>query len=428
MHIPRNRLFWAVSLGHLTNDTFTSMPSVLLAFISVNVLPLNNAEIGLILGVAALVGALTQPVFGLLADRSGGRWLGAGGVAWTVGMMLLALVAAERGAAGLMALAFIIPLVGSGAFHPVGAKYAAESDPTHSASNMAYFFLMGQLGLALGPALAGRLLDGAASFNHVFTDPLGPVFAGALMEQGTVSPVFVVGIFAVPVVLMMALTIPNSRAHRARRATEQQTAAPAERVVFPVLAFVILIVMVSLRSLAQPGTVNFIPVLFQEKGWSPAEYGLITSSFWVGSGIAGVFFGNLADRFDRRRVIAVSMLASAPAFFFLPVTDGALAFGLAIAAGALSGASHSIIVVLAQGLLPGSKALASGMILGLIFGTGALGNFLIGWMSESIGLGVAFQIVAAAVVVSSVLALALPGQKRPPQAPPQPVEVVPEQV
>jgi len=270
---------------------------------------------------------------------------------------------------------------------------------------------MGQLGLALGPMLAGQLLDHATSINHLFTDALGPMFRQALAEQGTVAPVIFLSVFALPGVLMMILTLPNRKAHAAGKKTAQETIAPT-RTAIPVMAFIILILMVTLRSLAQPGTVNFIPVLFQQKGWSPAQYGLITSSFWIGSGLAGVFFGNLADRFDRRWVIAISMICSAPAFFFLPTADGALAFALAIAAGALSGASHSIIVVLAQGLLPGSKALASGLILGLIFGMGAVGNFLIGWLSAYVGLGTAFQIVAGAVVVASVLALALPGNER----------------
>lgn len=427
MHIPRNRLFWAVSLGHFTNDTFMSMMSVLLAFISVNVLTLSKTQIGVILGITALVGALTQPLFGLLADRNGGRWLGAGGVAWTVGMVLLALLAAESGIYLLMVAAFIIPAVGSGAFHPVGSKYAAESDRAHAASNMAYFFLMGQLGLGLGPALAGALLDRAATFNHIFTDALGPTFRGLLLESGTVTPVLLVGVFAIPTIILMTLTLPGTRKHREQNAVEQRKApAASARTAIPLLSFVILISMVTLRSLGQPGTVNFIPVLFQEKGWTPAEYGLITSSFWISSGLAGVFFGNLADRFDRRWVIAASMLASAPAFFFLPVTDGVLAFALAIAAGALSGASHSIIVVLAQGLLPGSKALASGLILGLIFGMGAVGSFIIGWLAETIGLGIAFQLVAGVTVIASILALALPGER--PASAETPPEAVPTRV
>jgi FSR family fosmidomycin resistance protein-like MFS transporter len=407
IYIPRHRLFWAVSVGHLTNDTFMSMASVLLAFISVNVLPLSKVQIGLILGIAALVGAVTQPIFGLLADRSGGRWLGAGGVAWTVGFTLLAIVAADNGIFPLMMAAFIIPAVGNGAFHPVGAKYAAESDHAHTSGNMAYFFLLGQLGLALGPALAGRLLDHAGTINHVFTDSFGPDLQNLLIERGTVAPVLWVGLLAVPIVLLMAFYIPNRNTHLARKAMAQTAAAPV-RAAVPMLAFVVLLAMVVLRSLAQPGIVSFIPVLFQEKGWTPAEYGLITSSFWIGAGLAGVFFGTLADRYDRRKVIAFSMIASAPAFFFLPVMDGPLAFGLAIAAGTLSGASHSIIVVLAQGFIPGSKALASGLILGLIFGVGALGSFLIGGLAEAIGLNTVFQIAAGSIVAASLLALALP--------------------
>ena len=43
---------------------------------------------------------------------------------------------------------------------------------------------------------------------------------------------------------------------------------------------------------------------------------------------------------------------------------------------------------------------------------GAVGNFMIGWLSGFVGLGTAFQIVAGAVVGASVLALALPGDER----------------
>lgn len=419
MYFPRKRLFWAVSIGHLTNDTFMSMQSVVLAFISVNLLPLSTVQIGTILGVTALLGALSQPFFGLLTDRGGGRLLGAGGVAWTVGFMLLALVAAETGIYWLMVAAFILPAIGSGAFHPVGTMFAADSDRSYAASNLSYFFLMGQFGLALGPAIAGLLLNSASTNNAAFTEALGPVLHGRLLEQGTVSPIFSVGLFAIPAVLLMAFTIPNRAAFRQTKTSEQANGVVEARTAIPVVALLILISMVTLRSLAQPGSVNFIPVLFQAKGWSPAQYGLITSSFWIASGIAGVFIGGMADRFDRRRVIAISLVLSAPAFFFLPLVDGALAFVLAILAGGLSGGSHSIIVVMAQSLIPRAKAFASGMILGLIFGTGAVGNFLIGWLSEAIGLDNAFQLVAGLIVVASALALLLPAQQPAVQPVPQ---------
>ena len=59
--IPSRRkwLFWSVSLGHLTNDLFMSTRSVLLAFISVYMLPMSNRQIGLILSVGELMGAIS---------------------------------------------------------------------------------------------------------------------------------------------------------------------------------------------------------------------------------------------------------------------------------------------------------------------------------------------------------------------------------
>ena len=91
MNLPSKPVFWAVSLGHMANDIFMSMRSVVLTFISAYVLPITNAQIGLAISLGELMGALSQPFFGLLADRTGGRWVGAIGVAWTVSGILIAL-------------------------------------------------------------------------------------------------------------------------------------------------------------------------------------------------------------------------------------------------------------------------------------------------------------------------------------------------
>jgi len=420
MNIPKQRVFWAVGLGHFVNDVFMSMGPVLLAFLSVSVLPMTNTQIGLTVSAAQLLGAVSQPWFGLMADRTGGRWIGAGGVAWTVGCLMLAVVGAQTGYFWLMFIPFVSRGLGSGAFHPAGAMHAADSDSTRSASNLAYFFLLGQTGLATGPVLAGIVLDRVnvgvqSSFNSAFT----PVYDIPFVWSGTALPLLFIAIIALPVVTFMALSLPASAIYRAANAEATQKKAtdsgglPAQ---LPVKAFAILGVMVALRSLAQPGSVTFIPVLFQDKGWSPAEYGAITSSFWIASGVMGVVFGNIADRFDRRWVVAISLALGAPAFFLLPVVDGAFAFALAILAGGLTGGSHSIIVVLAQELIPSAKGFASGAILGFIFGTGALGSFLIGTISDSIGLGATFQLVAVAVVIASVIALALPAKAGQPPA------------
>ncbi len=408
IYLPRKRSFWSVGIGHFTNDVFMSGGVVLLAFLSSTVLPMSNTQIGLAVSLKQLAGAVSQPFFGLHADRTGGRWLGTLGLAWVVGNFMLALILAILTRNYLIMLVpYILQGLGSGAVHPVGSLHAAEADDERVATNMSYFFLFGQAGLALGPTLVGLLLDWANRDSLLpFADVIGFPATGLL--PANFSPIFWLALAAVPSVAFLALGIPAAK--RLQPAKDEVTAAQAlarkQAIVW--MPFVILGGMVLLRSLAQPGSVNFIPVLFEEKGWSPAEYGLITSFFWLASGFSGVVFGYLADRFDRRYVVMGSMLASAPAFFFLPLLDGAGAFALAIMAGGFSGGAHSIIVVLAQEMIPRSKGFASGSILGFIFGAGALGSLLIGIVSDQIGLGVTFQLVAAAVAAAGLVALLLP--------------------
>ena len=407
----KSRLFWAVGFGHLTNDVFGSMGPVLLAFLSASILPMSNTQIGLAVSMAQLIGALSQPGFGILADRTGGRWIGSLGLTFHVSMFTLSvIIAVTTHQYWLMFFPYVLAAIGSGALHPVGALHSAEADSKRSGTNIALFFMMGQMGLAIGPTIAGVLLD-AANPNI-----LGQMAAMANLPyygvRDNVMPIILLSLVSIPGILLMMSSIPAKR-HRLQAESENQATdtknKPSD---FPLKAFLILGAMVTLRGLGQPGSVSFIPVLFEQKGWDPSAYGAITSSFWIASAFAGVFFGRLADQYDRRKVMMWSMLASAPAFFLLPSFDGPLAFVLAVAAGGLSGGAHSIIVVLAQDLIPDRKGFASGAILGFIFGTGAIGSFIIGAVSDQIGLTMTFQIVAFMIAGAGILSLFLPKQNK----------------
>jgi FSR family fosmidomycin resistance protein-like MFS transporter len=391
MKLPRKPVFWSVSFGHAVNDMFMAMGATLLTFMSGGLLPIGAHEIGIAEAFRALVGSFSQPLFGWFVDKTGGRWMGAGGVAWTVGFMLLGLLlAVATGSFWLMLIPYSAAALGSGAFHPAGALHAAEADKTRATSNLAWFFLFGQLGLAFGPAIAG----------------------GLIQVSGSVIPIFALGLLAVPAVLLMAVHIPNREQYRA--AAPEKFVRQQEGVnlrALPWKAMLLLLLVVGLRGVAQPGSGQFIPFLFKEKGWDPGYYGLITAAFWLASGFAGVFLGSLADRYDRRWVVAISLALCAPTFIFMPITDGALAFVLALAAGGLSGGSHSVIVTAAQELLPGSKAFASGAILGIIFGMGALGSLFIGWLAEATTLSDAFQVVGFITLVAAAAAFLLPRPK-----------------
>jgi FSR family fosmidomycin resistance protein-like MFS transporter len=402
-------VLWAVSLGHLSLDMFNGIIAVLLVFISAHIVPLTNTQIGLAIGVYQISGSLAQPLFGLMGDRTGGRWLGALGVAWTISLLLLGLVVIQvTGQFVLMLLIFVIAPMGSAAFHPVGAMHASDSSSEREASHTAIFFLAGQTGLALGPALAGILLDRAASHNNVmFANPLGPIYAGKLAETGTIMPVFFMALLAIPAVIFMAFALPNRQVHADKRKATIETVQVSARLAIPVQAMVFLVAVVALRSLSNPGSVAFIPRLFELRGWDAAQYGAITGFFWIGSGVAGLLFGMLADRFESRYVVAITLLLAAIPIFLLTILTDTLAFVMALGMGVLSGGSHSLLVIQAQRLIPGRKGLASGSIMGFMFATGALGTLVIGGLGDMIGLPAAFQVVAVVTAITGVLALGL---------------------
>lgn len=408
----KRRLFWSICFGHMAVDGFNAIGPVILAFMAAHVLPMSNTQIGFAISMFQLFGAVTQPFFGFQADRTGGKWLGAGGVAWVVTFEVIAIViAAATGSYVLMLIPFVIASLGSGSFHPVGSMHAADSSKTRSMTNLSIFFLMGQTGSAIAPTLIGLLLDGAATNNAVFTAALGPSMAGVLRENGSISPIFLMALIALPAIIWLFMSMPSARSYNSVRvaaginpkSSTFYRAPRAQLVALATLAFV-----VALRSFANPGIVAFLPRLFALKGWSAAEYGLITGGFWLAGGLTGVLFSRLGEKYGARLVISITLILAAPLLFILPSTDGVMAFVVAWSMGALSGGSHSLIVALSQRLIPAGKGFASGASLGYIFGMGALGTLFIGAVADRTSVGTAYQVVTFALLATGFAALLLP--------------------
>ena len=117
MNIPRQKSFWGIALGHTVHDIFTRMGPVLLAFLSAQVLPMSNTQIGAAVSAQQFTGAISQPLFGYLADRGGPRWqrwLGVGGVIWVIVLLLISMVLALAGQFWLMVIPYALAALGSG--------------------------------------------------------------------------------------------------------------------------------------------------------------------------------------------------------------------------------------------------------------------------------------------------------------------------
>jgi FSR family fosmidomycin resistance protein-like MFS transporter len=384
-------LFSSVVLTHLIVDLINSQRAVLLTFLSVP-LGLSNAALGFFSAMYVVTGSIIQPVFGYLADRLGARWLAMGGVLWLGGFFALALVVSGPAALWLL----LVASMGSAAFHPAGVMQAALRGQTHfsgrETTSAAFFFIFGQAGFSIGPVLGGPLLD-----------RFGP--PGLLVLASLVIPT---GLNVSHRLRGAPLAAPAVGAARAAPdLLGSNPALPEGRLkrLLPLLAFAL---VAAFQAWAQQNMMTFVPKYIHDLGQSPSVYGVMSALFMGGSALGNGFGGGLADRLGKRRVaIAALSLSSIPLFLVGSVGWSGWLLLLIPLGGALTGAVQSIVVVLAQRMLPSGMGLASGLILGFMFSAGALGTLLSGFLADQWGLASIFHMNALIALAAAALAFSL---------------------
>lgn len=376
MSIFLNSLFASVALGHLMVDTFNSSRPVLLTYLG-----LSETEIALISTIYIWASALSQPFFGWLSDRIGPRWLASGGVLWMTVFYSLALFL--PGDTGLICL--IIAALGSAAFHPVGAVQATlqgrENLKGREATAAALFFMSGQMGHFIGPILTGLIL-------------------AKMGAPGLVS----LSVISIPVGLALARQLSANHPH-----PETVPASKSDAMRWSVWAIIALAVVATLQSWAQSNMVNFVPKYIKDLGQAATTYGNMAGLFMGGSALGNFIGGSLGDRYTKKYVVAIALLlASVPIFLMSKIGWSGWLYVLIPLSGLFTGAVHSNMVVMAQRLLPGGMALASGLALGFIFSAGALGMLLTGPMAETRGFPSVLVLSSGLVLAGAMIALALP--------------------
>lgn len=396
----KNRIFRAVVGGHFAIDVLNSTGAVLLAVLK-EPLGLSYGQIGMALTIYLLIGSLSQPLFGWLSDRFAGRWmlLASAGVAWMA--LFFSLVALAPGWAVLLPVFMLAPL-GSGLFHPIGTAASAAAVPERAASATSIFFFFGQLGLAIGPFLAGAL---AGRFG---APGLLPLTALALIPAA---------------MLLRAWRFEGQLTPRRGRPAGATSAAQNWTVVSIALVAGF-VVLVAVRSSIQQVYMSFLPQLFQNRGWEPALFGLLAGVFMAAGAVGQLVSGSIADRYGMRVAAVVPLLLGVPAGLLCILAPSVwTAFVGCSAAGFLVGGQHSVLVVHAQRLLPVKQGFAAGLILGFTFATGAIGTAVAGQLADLVGLEQVMVWVTLLGLPAALLALTLPGRPTVPAAAPAPATV-----
>src|SRR5213593_2993231 len=372
----RNGKLLTLMLGHFTVDSYVGVIPVLYPLL-IGRFHLSLATVGLVSLAYGGMAAISQPLFGLIADRFGTRFTGLA-LAWTA--VTFAVVGFVNSFPLLVALALASGL-GSGAFHPLGALDVRELLPAWRRSlGMSVYVTAGTVGVAAGP-LIGILLFGAFGIHGT----------GWLVLPGLATGGY----------LLWRMRNRGAAATAAVRQTLGRQAVPMFA-----LAAVIGVMM------SRSWTVNvfqaFTPTWYRELGYGPAFYGPLATTLVLASAVGTVGCGSLADRYGRRTVIIVTLVLTIPAVLLFTLYPGPWAFGSAILIGFLAASTAPLLLLMAQQLMAARAGLASGLVMGLGFVTGAIGVPINGAIADAVGLQKSLMSHVLLVVVTIVLAWLLP--------------------
>jgi FSR family fosmidomycin resistance protein-like MFS transporter len=165
----------------------------------------------------------------------------------------------------------------------------------------------------------------------------------------------------------------------------------------------------SSRTGLQFGLQAFVPLyIWQVLGTSEALGNASASVLMIAGAFGTLLGGRLADVIGFRPVVVWSLAAVVPLVLALTVVPVAGVFVLMALIGIAMEANFYPLVVIAQATLPRHVGFASGVMLGLSIGAGALMTAGLGVVADARGLETALVAVAALGVVSFVLAALLP--------------------
>lgn len=386
-----NTRLYAASIGHLAIDILNSSIAIILTAIAAD-FDLSVSQIGLAAMLYTFAASLTQPLFGILVDKLSGRWVTGLGILWTMTFFALAPFMPTYPA---LVTCLVIGALGSGAFHPAGlinATMAGGKLPTTATS---IFFVLGQIGLAVGPILTGFLLQ---NFGLMAL----PYMALAM------TPAVVYALAALRHPYEETAAAPPAQRPPETPSNTGGMGRAATRGLYVALAFILLI---TLRSTTQQSFVTLLPKFFADQGHTPAVYGAMLSVLGL-AGATGTFVGGyLGDRYNRRMVIFASMTLGAVFSFLMLHTGGWAYIAVALIAGIMMNIPHSVLIIMAQRLLPKRKGMVGGAVLGLMFASGAATAGLASWIADWVGLPLVLSVIALLPIGAGLCALMLPSTR-----------------
>lgn len=371
-----------LALGHFINDLYPAFLPPLLPLL-VEKFQLTFTRAGVLATVLSFSASLTQPLFGYLADRLGGRTL------ILLGPLVCGVSLSFIGAVHhypLLVFLLILGGMGGAAFHPEAAAMAASLSRGKRTLGMSIFMLGGNAGYGLGPFLILLVVSNLG---------LNWSFLSCLPALGLVWLLYRYAPRGEKLVAPSSASLPSVGQQMRRRLSR----------------FGLLLGVVVLRVTAVLSLTTFLPTLQKLRGFSLLAAGSSFTVFMVCGALGGLTGGILADRVGRKKMIIASSALVLPAFLAFLVWKGPASFIILSLLGFLFFLSESACIVLAQEMAPGKARTVSGIIMGMAWGLAGFGVLGTGALADALGIEGAMGFLLLLPAGSLFISLFLPGDQ-----------------
>jgi sugar phosphate permease len=393
---PRSfREVWLISFGHGLTHWYTATFYLLLPLIGKE-LGLSYTEIGLVMTIQHLAGAISNLPGGMLVDTVGKKgYLMAISLFWVGFPYALMSITHSY---WMMLLCVTLVGIGNNLWHPAAIPTLAYRYPQRKGLVLSFHGMGGNVGEALAPLVVGALL--------------------AWFSWRTVVVINVVPgiVMAVMILLMLgALTMTRDKDAESINSGVQLWSIKSYMRDFVSLLHNKSLMLVScssaFRTMTQVGLLTFLPVyLAYELGYSPFVTGICLSLLQVAGFIAAPFAGHLSDKMGRKRIVMSSMALTGVMIIGMALAGKSVLFVIFIAlVGFFLYAMRPVLQAWAVESTP--KHLA-GTGVGMQFGIQAIGASvapaIFGMIADATDIYTGFYFLAGTIIFANVLVFFMP--------------------
>jgi MFS family permease len=345
------------------------------------------AQVGAINGAFMLTAGLLSIPAGLLADRTGRKLPIISGLAATAASSLLVTQCHQP---GQMAAAYILFGAGLAAFAPGMLSLVADVMPSDRLGQAyGWYTTATYIAMTLGPA-SGGYLAGELGFRQVFA------VSGSLL---------------VAVALLALLVLPEGPP---RHKTDLYAILAGSFALLHNLRLLACLLATAGSCIGFGVFLTFLPLYGSLHGYGPAQVGLVFAAQAVTNVVGRIPIGNLADRFDRRWIVAAGLVCLTVALVVLgQVIQLSQMLGCAVVMGVGMALTFTTIGAMIADQTPAlQRGLAMGMYNSCIYLGMMCGSTIMGIALKRIGYPLSFA--AAGSVDMVVLVLFIPMMREKP--------------